>query len=307
MSTPETTALTVRGEREIVLPRSMDEFIKLAEKLAESKLLPEELRGKVPEVLMQMLSGQELGLTPMTSLRSFHIIKGRPVMSSDAMVAIVLGSGKAEYFRRVEATDRSVTYATKRRGETEQRCTWTMDMARTAGLATKDNWRAHPRQMLASRCKTELARDVYPDVLAGCMELDETTTLSGSSVPFTAEVMAHNLTKSASRQRTREPDAQDAEFVDQPYDPRVEEFEGKITRAADVAELKRIATEIVAANLAKPDGAYLNEVYKARMAQLRSKPAPVAIPVVKDELTEPTSTAQEEREFIESLRPDPVI
>lgn len=259
MSTPETTALTVRGEREIVLPRSMDEFIKLAEKLAESKLLPEELRGKVPEVLMQMLSGQELGLTPMTSLRSFHIIKGRPVMSSDAMVAIVLGSGKAEYFRRVEATDKSVTYATKRRGETEQRCTWTMDMARTAGLAAKDNWRAHPRQMLASRCKTELARDVYPDVLAGCMELDEATPSVQSPLP----------------------DAQDAEFVDQPHDPRVEELEGRIARAADVSELKRIATEIVAANLAKSDGANLNEVYKAKMAQLRSKPAPVVIPTVE--------------------------
>lgn len=153
----------------------MNELIDLAERLAKSSLLPEALRGKVPEVMMQIMAGQELGLHSMVSLRSFHVISGKPVMASDAMVAIVLGSGKAEYFRRVgEGSDTSVTYATRRKGSAEeQRCTWTIEMAKRASLNTKDTWRAYPRAMLASRAKSDLARDVYPDVLAGCYSEDE--------------------------------------------------------------------------------------------------------------------------------------
>lgn len=179
----ESTALVVRESAPpVIVPRTLADMIDIAERLSKSSLLPEALRGKVPEVLMQMMAGQELGLFSMASLRSFHIIKGKPVMGSDAMVAVVLASGKAEYFRRVgEGTDKAVTYATKRRGLEEQRCTWTWEMAKTASLTGGDNWRGYPRAMLASRAKSELARDVYPDVLAGCYTADEISDRAPSS------------------------------------------------------------------------------------------------------------------------------
>lgn len=157
-----------------IVPRTIDEATALAERLSKSSLLPKSMQGKMPDVLMTILAGQEMGLTPMASLRSFHVIEGKPVLSSDGMVAIVLGSGKAAYFRRVAESDTSVTYETLRVGDTEpRRCTWTRDMVKIAGLNTKDNHRLFPRQMLASRAKAELARDVYPDVLAGCQTPDE--------------------------------------------------------------------------------------------------------------------------------------
>src|SRR5690606_11496215 len=72
-----------------------------------------------------------------------------------------------------DADDR-VTYETLRVGEDKpRRCTWTKQMAKDAGLNTKDNWRLFPRAMLAARAKSELARDVYPDVLAGCAAQEE--------------------------------------------------------------------------------------------------------------------------------------
>lgn len=157
-----------------IIPRTIDECTNLAERLAKSELLPKALRGKVPDVLMTIMAGSEMGLAPMASLRAFHVIEGKPVMSADGMVAIVLGSGKAVYFDRVEESEKAVTYQTLRVGSKEpRRCTWTIEMAKQAALHLKDNWRAHPRAMLAARAKAELARDVYPDVLAGCFTADE--------------------------------------------------------------------------------------------------------------------------------------
>lgn len=157
-----------------IIPRTVTELMALAEILAKSDLLPKALRGKVPDVAMTIMAGQEMGFSPGQALRNFHVIEGKPVLSADGMVALALGSGLARYFRRVEEGDDRVTYETLRAGEDKpRRCTWTKQMAKDAGLNTKDNWRLFPRAMLAARAKAELARDVYPDVLAGCAATEE--------------------------------------------------------------------------------------------------------------------------------------
>lgn len=151
-----------------IIPRTVEECTDLAERFSKSTLLPKSMQGKMPDVLVTIMAGQEMGLAPMASLRAIHVIEGKPVLSADGMIAIILGSGKAVYFERVEESDTAVTYETLRVGaKTPRRCTWTMAMAKTAGLHLKDNWRGYPRSMLASRAKAELARDVYPDILMG--------------------------------------------------------------------------------------------------------------------------------------------
>lgn len=157
-----------------VVPRSIEETASLAERLSQSSLLPAAMRGKMPDVLVTIMAGAEMGLPPMASLRAFHVLDGKPILSSDGMVAIIQGSGKCAYFDRVEESDTFVTYETHRVGaKSPRRCTWTIEMAKRAGLHLKDNWRLYPRAMLASRAKSELARDVYSDVLMGCYTDDE--------------------------------------------------------------------------------------------------------------------------------------
>lgn len=236
----------------VIAPRTLDEVVTLSEKIAKSGLLPEALRGKVPEVMMQIMAGAELGLAPMASLRSFHVIQGKPVMSADAMVAVVLGSGKCEYFRRVSESDKEVTYATKRRGEPERRCTWTMEMAKIAGLHQKDNWRLFQRAMLAGRSKSELARDVYPDVLAGVYTADEIETTRPTSTAG---------------------DVIEASFVDIPDEP-AEAL--AMDTAPTIAELKRLAGVTKAMNLGDDIKRKINERYTARMAFLKTQPIPAA-------------------------------
>lgn len=162
-----------------IVPRSIAEALSLSEQLAKASTLSEGLRGNTSNVLAAMLAGQEMGLAPMAALRSIHIIKGKPVLAADAMVAVVLASGKCEYFDRVEESATSVTYETKRVGSpNKRRCTWTIEDAQRAQLVNNDNWRKHPIAMLAARAKSTLARDVYPDILAGCYSDDEAREFS---------------------------------------------------------------------------------------------------------------------------------
>lgn len=186
-----------------IIPQTIDEIASLAERLSKSTLLPKSMQGKMPDVLVTIMAGQEMGLSPMASLRSFHVIEGKPVMSSDGMVAVILGSGKAVYFDRVEEGDGFVTYETLRVGsKTPRRCTWTRAMAKKADLLAKANWINYERAMLASRAKAELARDVYPDVLAGCYTDDEIgtserptyTPITRNADAVDAEVVGETLT-----------------------------------------------------------------------------------------------------------------
>lgn len=271
MSNTEDTALV--RQVTVIAPRTLDEVVTLADKIAKSGLLPKELQNKVPEVMMQIMAGQELGLAPMASLRSFSIISGKPVMSADAMVAVVLGSGKAEYFRRVgEGSATSVTYETRRRGQEAQRCTWTIEMAKTAALHQKDNWRTFPRAMLASRAKSELARDVYSDILAGV---------------FTAEELSGDGPSVVSVPRT-EPDAVDAEFTEQNEPVEDPPEVAAIDEMETVDTLKAHAAKVGALGLTGAAKQRATDRYNKRMAWLKKKPVPAAPAAETEPVSEPT-------------------
>ena len=69
---------------------------------------------------------------------------------------------------------------TKRKGDPDPiSLSYTIDQAEQAGLlkptrsGKPSNWQKMPRQMLRARAKSELARLVYPDLLAGLYTPDE--------------------------------------------------------------------------------------------------------------------------------------
>lgn len=229
-----------------IVPRNMTEVQSLAEVLSKSTLLPDALKGKAPDVVVQILAGQELGLAPMASIRGVHIVQGKPILSADTMVGLVMSSGLCEYFTQIEGTATSVTFETKRKGSPHpQRCTWTMDDAKRAGIHTKDNWRLHPRQMLAARARSELARSVYPDVLAGVYAPEEHVDVRPMSPP-----------------PSRQEDVVDAEFVDAPLDPL-----SAIETAASVDALKALAKPL--SKLPEEQKKIARERYDARLAVLQ--------------------------------------
>lgn len=178
----KTQTKTVRRKMEttaLIQSRGLDLEVfdaaeKIATKLSKSSLLPSAVRGKPADLSVILLTGHELGLSPMQALRSIHVVEGRPVLSADLLVGLCKKHPACKYFRLIESTDEKATYETQREGEPEPtRITWTIQQATKAGLTSRHNWKAHPAAMLRARAAAALARAVYPDVAMGIYDEDE--------------------------------------------------------------------------------------------------------------------------------------
>ncbi|MEO1632356.1 MAG: recombinase RecT [Bacteroidota bacterium] len=163
-----------------MLPTTFDQASAFADAVARSSFVPDAFRGKPGDVLACIIAGHELGIGPMQALRSIHVVKGKPILSADLMVALCKRSGVCRYFRLVESTPERAVYETQREGDPEPtRLVWTMQDAKRARLTGNGNWQKHPAAMLRARCSSALARAVYPDLVAGIYEDDEAREIGG--------------------------------------------------------------------------------------------------------------------------------
>ena len=163
--------------------------------LAKSTLIPDHLKNKPADILVTIITGHELGLSPMQSLRGMHVINGKASMSADLMVALVLTSTGtfASSSAWSSSTDARAEYETKRHGSEPVKLAWTMTQANAAGLSGSPTWKKHPAAMLRARCAAALARAVYPDLVLGVYDPDEAAefTPSGAVSPSPGERRRH--------------------------------------------------------------------------------------------------------------------
>lgn len=147
-------------------------YIELAERVAATEFVPKGLRNRPEAVVAALLSGAERGLGPMESLRSVHVIEGTPTLSAEAKRALVLAAGHE--FEVLESSATKCTVLGRRAGSQKTtQFTWTMDRARRARLANKDNWTRYLEAMLLARATSELCNAVFPDVTAGLRTTEE--------------------------------------------------------------------------------------------------------------------------------------
>jgi len=134
---------------------------------------------KTPEqAAALMLIAQAEGISPALALRDYHVIQGRPTLKSDAMLARFQAAGGKVCWKNL--TNEQVTGIFSHSAGGDVEITWTLAMAKSAGLANKDIWKQYPRQMLRSRCISEGVRTVYPAVVCGVYTPEEVESLSGS-------------------------------------------------------------------------------------------------------------------------------
>ena len=151
--------------------RSIEDVERLAKIATDSGLT--RVR-KASEAAVILLTGRELGLAPMQSLRGIYVVNGTPVLSADLLVAVVRRSGLCASWRVVESTPERCTITTIRQGESEATTkTWTIADAKRAQVTSKPIWGQYPAQMLRHRCAADLAREVYPDVVLGLYTPEE--------------------------------------------------------------------------------------------------------------------------------------
>ena len=225
-------------------PQSLAELRALAKDAASSGFFG---AASTEQAMMIMMAGKDMGFSYTQSLRAFHVIKGKPSLSADGMVAACLASPSCEYFRLVKQSDTSVTWETRRAGSEPVAQTFTLDDAARAGLIN-DMYKKYPQRMLSARCKSFLARDVYPEILLGLYDPDELRDAPASVVR--AEVV-----------RAVDDTEQATAFVD------------RINAATSLEALQDIAKDIKAAPLLDETKKVLKGIYADRTKAIKSGPA----------------------------------
>lgn len=151
----------------------------VAQSLARTAFVPKEMQQRPDLVTAAILTGQELGLDPMASLRSIDIIQGVPAMRANTMRGLVQAAGHEVWVDDDSNETRAIVYGRRTGSEIVQRSTWTMDRAKSLGLAGRDNYRKQPGAMLVARGTAEVCRLIAADVLLGMPyaveELDESS------------------------------------------------------------------------------------------------------------------------------------
>jgi hypothetical protein len=133
--------------------------------IQQTAFVPVSYRGKPHEIYACVLTGRSLGLDPMTALRQIYIVDGKASLSAELMVALARRAGHSI---TGESSSQKATVIGKR-GDNDDTLTvtYTLEDAKRAGIAGKQNWQKHPADMCWARAVSQLCRRLFPDVLAG--------------------------------------------------------------------------------------------------------------------------------------------
>ncbi len=174
IQTPK-AALTSGNAVAAMVPNSIESAWRLSEVIAASGMAPKTYGTDPNKIMVGMLAGMEIGLTPFAALQSIAVINGNPSLWGDGALALALASNLVE---DMDETDdgHKATCTIKRVGRaTPIVRTFDMDDAKKAGLAGKAGpWTQYPARMRQMRARAFALRDGFPDVLKGLRVAEET-------------------------------------------------------------------------------------------------------------------------------------
>lgn len=149
----------------------MDQMQQMAVSLVKSKLFGFE----TPEqALAIMLIAQAEGRSPALAARDYHVIKGRPALKADAMLARFQQEGGVVEWETYTDTKVSGRFSHPKSSPKPVLIEWTLEMGKKIGLASNPSWAKYPRAMLRARCISEGVRTVYPGIAVGVYTVEET-------------------------------------------------------------------------------------------------------------------------------------
>lgn len=121
------------------------------------------------------------GLHPIQALRRFHVIQGRPAMRADAILGEMMRHGWVVEWLS-DSRDRAAQAASfthPRKCPQGKLVSFTIEDARAAGLANRDNWKAHTPAMLRARVISTACRMLDPGIVVGIYTPDEIEEFAG--------------------------------------------------------------------------------------------------------------------------------
>lgn len=168
-------------------PQSLDEAYDLADRLANSTMVPKDYINKPGNVLVAIQWGWELGLKPLQAMQNIAVINGRPSLWGDAVMALVQASplceDVVEYYEGAGDSLTAICIA-KRRGRADKVGVFSVELAKKAKLWTKAGpWQDYPERMLKMRARAFALRDQFADVLKGMLIAEEQQDIPADGGP----------------------------------------------------------------------------------------------------------------------------
>jgi hypothetical protein len=158
-------------------------MVEMAGMLVPTGFLPNTIKTAEQAVAI-ILKGRELRVPPMYALSNIVVVQGKPTCSAELMLALIYRDQGDDAVVVEESTATACRLTYKRRTWAERRpFAFSIEDARTAGLAGKDTWKSYPQAMLRARCVSAVARLAFPDSIAGMYTPEEL----GASVRVTED------------------------------------------------------------------------------------------------------------------------
>lgn len=150
----------------------MPSMLEQAKVLIQSGFLPESIKQPAQAVAI-MLTGRELNIPTMQALRQINVIKGKPTLPPELMLALAFQRIPGFRCQPIESNAQRATFEFQRPNQPPYRHTFTMDDATKLELSGKDNYKKQPATMLRWRCISAGLRIVAPDAIAGIYSAEE--------------------------------------------------------------------------------------------------------------------------------------
>jgi hypothetical protein len=143
------------------------EINKLAKHLIGSSLVPKHIKNEA-DLTFIMMTGFELGLQPMYSLRQLHAIEGKVGMQSELMRAMVLSRCQGAKITCTVRTDERNEITVSRPGQEPESFTYTIQQAqKLKSYASSYAWKCQTALMLYNRNTGNACKSYFPDILKG--------------------------------------------------------------------------------------------------------------------------------------------
>lgn len=120
--------------------------------------------GQQAKIFMVLLAARELGVSPMLALNGgIWNINGKIEISARLMNGLIRRAGHS--IKIITSNDTHCTLLGKRSDGDSFECSFNMEDAVKAGLASGNVWKKYPADMLYNRCMSRLARRLFSDVI----------------------------------------------------------------------------------------------------------------------------------------------
>lgn len=154
------------GNPDLPTPDDWKLMVDMASALVPTGFLPESIKNPQQAVAI-MLKGRELGVPPMYALSNIVIVKGKPTVSAEMMLALIYRDHGKQAIRVKESTNQLCTVEYRLPGWSVTSYTFTIEDASNAGLDRNPTWKQYPAAMLRARCISAVARMAFPESIAG--------------------------------------------------------------------------------------------------------------------------------------------